>query len=141
MTTPFHEQPSLPTPTGTIKLPSGTWRWSALTDVRGTLVVFEHAVRHQDRMRIWLTEPEITAEVVREAAVDPIYRVWEDHDGLIWRVRTDLPPERGDRRGDLTGLLLVFSRGELERKTSLPAALGLGELTTEELAELLSDAA
>jgi hypothetical protein len=128
---------------GTITLRSGTWEWSHEGD---SMLVFRHTERPGEEMRAFARGEDLTHELVVKLARDPDLRVWVDDQGVRWEVNTALFSV-GPAGADQPTLPMVpnhvwleFGRSSDARAVEVPAALDLGDLTHEELQDLLRQA-
>ncbi|MEX2374554.1 MAG: hypothetical protein WD942_03085 [Dehalococcoidia bacterium] len=92
-------------------------------------------------MRTWVDDTELLAESVREAARQPVLRIWEDSDAMLWRVSLEFPLMRDPNGRFDSKASISFRRGSFERRAVADAETPLGELTSVELEKLLRDAA
>ena len=119
---------------GTVELRSGRWQWMIQDERSGYRIYFRHQSRLNDEMQAWVAARNLTPEGVREAGADPLHRVWQDRDGMMWRVTLEMPS--GQEASMTKGLHLVFSRGALRKAVEVAPTTALGELTHRELSDL-----
>lgn len=128
---------------GTITLRSGTWTWSYDGD---GVILLRHAERSGNEMRIFFPNEGLSNEVVARLARDPDVRVWTDDDGVQWQVSTAFfaagrfAPELPDSPDQPDSVTLEFDRDEEYRAVKVPITLDLGDLTHQELQDLLRQA-
>ncbi len=99
----------------------------------GHMLVFRHATRPRDEMKTWVDAGG--REGVLEAARHPVYRTWEDSDGLLWLVGVDFASLQKDSPQWLT-----FRSAHRELAVLMPPDTSLGDLTADDLSRYLRDA-
>lgn len=97
------------------------------------MLSFKHAKRISDEMKTWVAYDERGG--ILEAARHPVYRIWEDLDGVRWLVGVEFASLDRD-----SSTWITFRNAVGELSTLMPRNAALGELTGEQLTELLKDA-
>lgn len=72
---------------------------------------------------------------ILEVARDPVYRAWENTDGVVWLVAIEFSSLKKD-----SPLWLTFKNPFREVATNLPPGVWLGELSNDDLSRLLQEA-
>lgn len=96
----------------------------------GFMLSFKHAKRNHDEMKTWLDIDEVAD--IAEAARHPVYRTWEDPNGVRWLVGIEFASLRED-----SSTWITFRNSVSEFSTLLPGNAALGDLTADELGRLL----
>ena len=128
---------------GTITLRSGMWAWSRQVD---GLIIFRHAERSGDEMRVFFPSGRLTDDTVTRLARDPDVRIWTDDGGVQWQVSIALfsagaiaaeMPDFPDQPDHVT---LEFDSQDQYCAIEVPITLDLGDITHSELQDLLREA-
>ena len=119
---------------GSVELKSGRWNWSFTAMSGGHMLILKHTNRPRDEMKTWLDFDSAGFDI-REAARQPVYRVWEDMAGAVWLVSVDFASLQKDSH-----LWLNFRNAFRELSAFAPSDLALGELTSRELSQYLKEA-
>lgn len=122
---------------GSVQLRSGRWSWLIREQVTGASVVFHHRDRPLDELRTWIPESELSVARATELALDPVERIWQDGDGILWTIRTEFPADWARDAGDGSRMIrLAFTYHGLRKAFPVSADTRLGDLTHSELARL-----
>ncbi len=97
------------------------------------MLSFKHAKRNHDEMKTWVDARE--GGDILEAARHPVYRTWEDLDGVRWLIGVEFASLRED-----SSTWVTFRNAVSNFSTLMPRDAALGDLTSEELVALLKAA-
>lgn len=125
---------------GSLELPSGRWNWTAEERQGGWFMTFRHATAVLDEMGSWVDAGSLSDAVIRQAALDPVTRRWQDGWGREWEVTVEMGRRSSaGAQHDLYLYLRFSGRGE-QYHADVPAGTRLGNLTRGDLARLLKAA-
>lgn len=122
------------TPEGMFDLQSGRWYWKVIDAGAGEIMELVDAVNRNNKMRVRLpfTWRRMEPKELRELARMPEMRLWQDDDGLNWRI-ADIGPGTHYFFPLHTRHLLFDSDKAWAGIVEFPEPMELGDLNPDDL--------
>lgn len=125
---------------GSLKLDSGRWSWTAEERQGGWFLLFRHGTATLDEMASWADAAALSDAVVLQAALDPVVRRWTDGWSREWEVTLEMTRRSSGGAEDGLSLHVRFVGQGEQYHADVPASARLGKFTRGDLARLLKDA-